>query len=175
MSQPDTARNKDLQNASQCIRVLFICMGNICRSPSAEAVFKHYVAQAGLQDVIYSDSAGTHDYHIGEPPDARARAAAQRRGYDLESLRARHMSARDFATFDLVLAMDEHNLNALQRDCPPEHRHKLRLFLEFGSKLDVREVPDPYYGGPQGFESVLDLVEDAAQGLLRHIRTQLLD
>lgn len=155
-------------------RVLFICMGNICRSPTAEAVFKHYVAQAGLQNVILSDSAGTHDYHIGEPPDPRAREAAQRRSYDLESLRARRVTANDFAVFDLVLAMDEHNLNVLRRHCPPEYAHKLRLFLEFG-KSGVHEVPDPYYGGPQGFEDVLDLVEDAAQGLLHHIRSHLLD
>jgi protein-tyrosine phosphatase len=149
-------------------------MGNICRSPSAEAVFKHYVREAGLQDSVLSDSAGTHDYHIGEPPDARARGAAQRRGYDLESLRARHVSPKDFAAFDLVLAMDEHNLSMLKRDCPPEHAHKLHLFMEFAGNSEVREVPDPYYGGPQGFERVLNLIEDAAQGLLHHIRTRLL-
>lgn len=159
---------------SMAVKVLFVCMGNICRSPTAEAVFKHYVAQAGLQNVILSDSAGTHDYHIGEPPDPRAREAAQRRSYDLESLRARRVTVKDFAAFDLVLAMDEHNLSVLRRHSPPEYAHKLRLFLEFG-KSGVREVPDPYYGGPQGFESVLDLVEDAAQGLLRHIRSHLLD
>jgi protein-tyrosine phosphatase len=155
------------------VKVLFICMGNICRSPSAEGVFKHYVREAGLEDKVFSDSAGTHDYHIGEPPDARAREAAQRRGYDLESLRARRVSEKDFAAFDLVLAMDEHNLSILKRQCPPEHAHKLRLFMEFAGKSDVREVPDPYYGGPAGFERVLNLVEDAAQGLLRHIRTRL--
>ena len=149
-------------------------MGNICRSPTAEAVFKHYVAQADLKNVILSDSAGTHDYHIGDPPDPRAREAARRRNYDLESLRARRVTVEDFTSFDLVLAMDEHNLNLLRRRCPPEHAHKLRLFMEFG-KSGVREVPDPYYGGPQGFESVLDLVENAAQGLLRHIRNHLLD
>ena len=157
------------------VKVLFVCMGNICRSPTAEAVFKYYVARAGLQDVILSDSAGTHDYHIGEPPDRRAREAAQRRSYDLESLRARRVTVKDFATFDLVLAMDERNLSVLKRHCPSEHAHKLRLFMEFGQDGGVREVPDPYYGGPQGFESVLDLIEDAAQGLLRHIRTHLLD
>jgi protein-tyrosine phosphatase len=156
------------------VKVLFVCMGNICRSPSAEAVFKQYVREAGLQDKVLSDSAGTHDYHIGEPPDPRARDAAQRRGYDLESLRARHVSQKDFAAFDLVLAMDEHNLGILKRQCPPEHAHKLRLFMEFAGNSEVREVPDPYYGGPAGFERVLNLIEDAAQGLLHHIRTRLL-
>lgn len=157
------------------VKILFVCMGNICRSPTAETVFKHYVAQAGLQDRILSDSAGTHDYHIGQPPDQRAQVAARRRGYELGRLRARRVIPEDFAAFDLVLAMDGHNLNALKRHCAREHAHKLRLFMEFGKNGDVREVPDPYYGGPQGFENVLDLIEDAAQGLLRHVRTQMLD
>lgn len=160
---------------SASVKVLFVCMGNICRSPTAEGVFKRHVREAGLERVILSDSAGTHDYHVGEPPDSRAQQAAQRRGYDLADLRARRVTARDFETFDLVLAMDTHNLKLLRRQSPSEHAHKLRLFLEFASERDVREVPDPYYGGSQGFESVLDLVEDAAQGLLRHIRTRLLD
>lgn len=156
------------------VRVLFVCMGNICRSPTAEGVFKHYVEKAGLQDRIFSDSAGTHDYHIGQPPDPRAQVAARGRGYELGHLRARRVGADDFVAFDLVLAMDEHNLSALKRHCARGYAHKLRLFLEFGNG-SVREVPDPYYGGPQGFETVLDLIEDAAQGLLRHIRTQMLD
>ena len=160
---------------SKTVRVLFVCMGNICRSPTAEGVFKRHVRDAGLEGVILSDSAGTHKYHVGEPPDRRAREAAQRRGYDLTDLRARRVTTRDFETFDLVLAMDEHNLKLLRRQAPPEHAQKLRLFMEFASEQRLREVPDPYYGGQQGFESVLDLVEDAAQGLLHHIRTQLLD
>lgn len=159
--------------AARPVKVLFICMGNICRSPTAEGVFKRHVIEAGLADVILSDSAGTHDYHIGEPPDRRAQMAARRRGYDIASLRARRVSAEDFARFDLLLAMDEHNLETLKQHCPPEHRHKLQLFLEFAGRGAVREVPDPYYGGPQGFEQVLDLIEDAAQGLLRHIRSNL--
>lgn len=150
-------------------------MGNICRSPTADAVFKHYVAEARLQDRILSDSAGTHDYHIGEPPDERAQHAARSRGYDMSRLRGRQVGREDFAEFDLVLAMDAHNLHLLGRRCPREHAHKLRLFMEFGNNGDLREVPDPYYGGPQGFERVLDLVEDAARGLLRHIRAQLPD
>ena len=156
------------------VNVLFVCMGNICRSPTAESVFKHYVARAGLHQRILSDSAGTHDYHIGEAPDRRACDAGRRRGYELGQLRARRVSKDDFAAFDLVLAMDEHNLNVLKRRCPPEHAYKLRLFLEFGRNVELREVPDPYYGGPDGFETVLDLTEDAAQGLLHHIRTKLL-
>jgi protein-tyrosine phosphatase len=156
------------------VRVLFVCMGNICRSPTAEGVFKRHVTEAGLDHIVLSDSAGTHDYHIGEPPDRRAREAAGRRGYDIVALRARRVNDKDYADFDLILAMDEHNLQLLKRHCPPEHVHKLRLFMEFGQHDDVREVPDPYYGGPQGFEHVLDLIEDAAQGLLRHIRTQLI-
>ena len=145
-------------------------MGNICRSPTAEGVFKHQVAQAGLGDLIASDSAGTHSYHIGEPPDPRAQKAATRRGYDLSRLRGRQVSKADFAEFDYVLAMDETNLRALERVCPAQHMHKLKLVLEYSPGTETREVPDPYYGGPRGFEQVLDLVEQAAQGLLRHLR-----
>ena len=150
------------------VSVLFVCTGNICRSPTAEGVFKHCVEQAGAASRIVSDSAGTHDYHVGEAPDPRTQAAARRRGYELGQLRARRVRRDDFERFDYVLAMDEANLRALERICPAEHAHKLRLFLEFGGEAAF-EVPDPYYGGPQGFEHVLDLVEQAAQGLLRHI------
>jgi protein-tyrosine phosphatase len=150
------------------ISVLFVCTGNICRSPTAEAVFKHCVVEAGLAARIVSDSAGTHDYHIGEAPDPRTQAAARRRGYELGELRARHVRRDDFERFDYVLAMDEANLRALERLCPRQHAHKLKLFLDFGGS-SLREVPDPYYGGPEGFERVLDLVEAAAQGLLRHL------
>ncbi len=150
-------------------RVLFVCMGNICRSPTAEGVFKHLVAKNGLTAAIESDSAGTHDYHIGDPPDARSQAAAGRRGYDLSALRARQVGSDDFAEFDYVLAMDETNLTALRRLCPASHRERVKLFLEFAPEAGRRDVPDPYYGGAQGFEDVLDLVELAAQGLLDHI------
>ena len=154
------------------VKVLFVCLGNICRSPTAEGVFKRHVREAGLEDRISSDSAGTGDYHIGDPPDARACAAAARRGYDLSGLRGRQVGKKDFSEFDYVLAMDDENMRALKHWCPREYAHKLKLFTEFCSS-GARSVPDPYGGGPQGFELVLDLVEDAAQGLLRHIRTEL--
>jgi low molecular weight protein-tyrosine phosphatase len=153
------------------VHVLFVCTGNICRSPTAEAVFVRCVEKAGLAGTIVSDSAGTHDYHVGEPPDPRAQAAGKRRGYDLAQLRARRVRRDDFERFDYVLAMDEGNLRQLERLCPREHAHKLKLFLDFGG-ASPREVPDPYYGGPEAFERVLDLVEGAAQGLLRHLRDQ---
>lgn len=155
------------------VRVLFVCMGNICRSPTAEGVFKHYVAEAGLAEQVTSDSAGTHDYHIGEPPDPRAQHAASRRGYDLSPLRGRPVGPRDFADFDYVLAMDEVNLRFLERLCPSQHRYKLMLFMEFSASAGMHEVPDPYGGGPGGFELVLDMVEQAAQGLLRHLRARI--
>ena len=145
-------------------------MGNICRSPTAEAVFKHVVNEAGLSARIRSDSAGTHAYHIGDPPDARAQRHAAKRGYDLSALRARRVEAADFERFDYVLAMDENNLSLLTRDCPNEYAGKLALLMSYGMQAEPIAVPDPYYGGPQDFEHVLDMAEDAAQGLLRHIR-----
>ncbi len=151
------------------VRVLFVCMGNICRSPTAEAVFRHYVENAGLSGHIQIDSAGTHDYHIGEPPDARTRRAAQQRGYDMSALRGRQVEAADFERFDYVLAMDRANLAILQR-LAQQAGGKPHLFLEYARHHAEREVPDPYYGGPEGFERVLDMVEDAAEGLLQHIR-----
>jgi len=154
------------------VKVLFVCMGNICRSPTAEAVFRHYVEQEGLAHSIHIDSAGTHDYHIGDAPDGRTQRAALQRGYDMSGLRGRQVEVGDFARFDYVLAMDEANLSILQRLRPRDAESHLGLFLEFAEKHDEREVPDPYYGGAQGFEHVLDLVEDAATGLLRHIRQQ---
>jgi protein-tyrosine phosphatase len=150
-------------------RVLFVCMGNICRSPTAEGVFRHVVAQQGLAEQIITDSAGTHDYHIGAAPDPRAQAAAARRGYDLSGLRARQVTVEDFAAFDHVLAMDEYNRELLRALCPPQYRARVRLLLEFADGTPLREVPDPYYGDAQDFEAVLDLVENAAHGLLRHI------
>ena len=145
--------------------VLFVCMGNICRSPTAEGVFRYHVEAAGLGEHIEIDSAGTHAYHVGEPADRRARAAAERRGMSLEGIRARRVSGEDFERFDYIIAMDEDNLARLEDEAPEEHRHKLRLFLEF-AELEEREVPDPYYGGAAGFERVLDLVEEASRGLL---------
>lgn len=152
------------------ISVLFVCMGNICRSPTAEAVFRHYVESAGLSERIVIDSAGTHDYHIGDRPDSRTQKAAQQRGYDMRSLRGRQVTANDFNKFDYVLAMDNANLANLQRMQPPLSDSKPRLFLQYARHHAEREVPDPYYGGADGFERVLDMVEDAAQGLLQEIR-----
>ena len=152
------------------IKVLFVCMGNICRSPTAEAVFRHFVENAGLAEQILTDSAGTHDYHVGDPPDLRTQLAAQQRGYDLGSLRGRQVEPGDFRRFDYVLAMDRTNLGILQRIAPPDSDMPAKLFLEYARHHAEREVPDPYYGGSDGFERVLDMVEDAAQGLLQEIR-----
>jgi len=152
------------------MRVLFVCLGNICRSPTAEAVFRAVVAREAPQLDIEVDSAGTAGYHIGDPPDPRSQEAASRRGYDMSLLRARRVAAEDFERFDFILAMDRENLSALQREAPAALRHRVRLFLEFAPDADISEVPDPYYGGVNGFEHVLDLVEAASQGLLRHLR-----
>ncbi len=152
------------------VRVLFCCMGNICRSPTAEAVFRRYVEQAGLAEHILIDSAGTHDYHIGDAPDARTQRAAMRRGYDMSNLRGRQVEAEDFNRFDYVLAMDEANLSILKHLRPRDVQSHLGLFLEYAEHHREREVPDPYYGGTDGFECVLDMVEDAANGLLQHVR-----
>ncbi|MDD5180748.1 MAG: low molecular weight phosphotyrosine protein phosphatase [Gallionellaceae bacterium] len=156
------------------ISVLFCCMGNICRSPTAEAVFRACVEEAGLAQHILIDSAGTHDYHVGNPPDMRAQHAALQRGYDMSALRGRQVELPDFTRFDYVLAMDCDNLAILQRLRPSDAAGRLGLFLEFASRHSQREVPDPYYGGADGFERVLDMVEDAAEGLLQHIRKRYL-
>ena len=151
-------------------RVLFVCMGNICRSPTAEGVFRKLLAEQAPDLDVEIDSAGTHGFHDGAPPDPRACRAAERRGVDLKPLRARRVTERDFERFELLLAMDEQNLEFLLEVCPPEYRSRVRLLLEFAPHLERREVPDPYYGGSTGFEHVLDLVEEAAAGLLEHLR-----
>lgn len=153
--------------------VLFVCMGNICRSPTAHGVFLHKVSVLGLTNAVRVDSAGTHNYHPNSPPDKRSQAHAALRGYDLSNLRARQIDAEDFEVFDLILVMDWDNLALVQLDCPAEHQHKVRRFTEFCLQFDSPVVPDPYYGGKEGFEQVLDLVEDASEGLLRHVRVQL--
>lgn len=152
------------------VKVLFVCMGNICRSPTAEGVFRHFVKKSGLSDDIHIDSAGTHAYHIGDPPDSRAQEAALKRNIDLSSQRARQVTQKDFHEFDYVIVMDHSNHSDLKALCPDEQKDKLNLFLEFSEKFNEDEVPDPYFGGGQGFEHVLDLVEDASQGLLNDIQ-----
>jgi len=147
------------------ISVLFVCMGNICRSPTAEGVFRHHVSRAGLFERFVIDSAGTHAYHVGNPPDRRAAVAAERRGVSLIDLRARRVSDEDFERFDYIIAMDEDNVAHLKEQAPPEYHSKVSLFLEYSAGKE-REVPDPYYGGTSGFERVLDLVEEASRGLL---------
>ncbi|MCL6414785.1 low molecular weight phosphotyrosine protein phosphatase [Aestuariirhabdus sp. Z084] len=153
-------------------KILFVCLGNICRSPTAHGVFLSMVERAGLTDRIEVESAGTAAYHVGSPPDQRSTAAAANRGYDLSAIRAQQVSDTDFEYYDYLLAMDEENLTGLEQRCPSQYRHKLKLFLDYGGTAD-HEVPDPYYGGSRGFETVLDLVEDAAEGLLKQVRQEL--
>lgn len=154
------------------VKVLFVCMGNICRSPTAQGVFEALVRREGLDERILIDSAGTHAYHVGEPPDQRAQQAALRRGVDLSVQRARKIRTEDFLDFHYVLAMDRDNYDALREICHPDYEERLRLFLEFAPHLGERDVPDPYYGGAQGFERVLDLIEAAAAGLLADLRAR---
>lgn len=148
------------------MKVLFICMGNICRSPTAEGVFRRLVSERAPGLAIEIDSAGTHDYHVGDPPDRRAIAAAARRGIDIAGLRARMVDESDFEQFDLLIAMDRLNREILLDRSPEQYRHRVQLFLEFAPAIDEEDVPDPYYGGPVGFERVLDLAEEASMGLL---------
>lgn len=158
----------------QRLSVLFVCMGNICRSPTAEGVFRKVVQDAGLSEEIHIESAGTHAYHAGASPDHRAQSAAERRGVKLAEIRARRVSDDDFEAFDYILVMDRENLAELRQRVPEQHRNKVRLFLEFAGYAQVDEVPDPYYGGASGFELVLDLVEEAATRLLGRIQTTAL-
>lgn len=154
------------------MKVLFVCLGNICRSPTAEGVFRHYVEQAGLSDKITIDSAGTSDWHLGKTPDPRTVAAAAQRGYDVSTLRGRQVTAEDFAEFDLILAMDKSNLSNLQAIQPAASKAEPALYLpRFGISPD--EVPDPYYGGEDGFELVLDMLEHASQVLLDEIKAKM--
>lgn len=158
------------KGAMYMTKVLFVCMGNICRSPTAQGVFRKMVAEAGLESTVQVGSAGTHAYHVGEPPDARAQQAAKRRGVEIADLRARQVTQDDFRDFDLILAMDWENLALLQQQCPKAHKHKLHLLMRFAGEHDAATVPDPYYGGPEGFNTVLDYVEDACQGLIEVVR-----
>jgi protein-tyrosine phosphatase len=151
-----------VRRRTEAFQVLFVCTGNICRSPTAEGVMREMAVRENLP--IHVESRGTHDYHVGEPPDERAQHHARRRGYDLSAQRARHVSREDFERFDLILAMDRGHLHFLERVCPSGSRNKLRLFVP------DTDVPDPYYGGAEGFERVLDMVEEACRGLLAEIK-----
>ena len=152
------------------VGVLFVCTGNICRSPTAEAIFRKLAADAGMEEAVTADSAGTHGYHVGEPPDPRAQKAAAKRGYDLSALRARRFEPADFQRFDLILAMDEDHYSILSSMARPSAGDKLKLMMSYARRFKERDVPDPYYGGPQGFERVIDMLEDAAKGLLESLR-----
>lgn len=163
---------KDI-NRNERIKVLFVCMGNICRSPTAHGVFRHLVQEAGLDHLIEIDSAGTHAYHIGNPPDVRSAATARKRGIDLSDLRARKVDLGDLYQYDYVLAMDKENQRILLDMAPSDVSHKIRLFLAFAPQWGKQEVPDPYYGGEDGFEHVFDLVQAASEGLLADIRVSL--
>lgn len=155
------------------LRVLMVCMGNICRSPTAEAVLRHRLEAAGLADRIQVDSAGTHAWHGGDPPDPRSIRHARRRGYDLTGLRARPVAASDYTAFDLILAMDGENFAWLEQRCPAPHRPKLAMLSHHHVTLASSEVPDPYGGDEADFDHVLDLVEDACDGLVAHLRARL--
>ena len=148
------------------MKILFVCMGNICRSPTAEGIFQHIIEKRGVADLFELDSAGTHSYHVGSPPDQRAQKTALARGIDLSHLRARSVDRSDFELFDHILAMDSDNLAGLLAMSPKQYAHKVELFLDYAPEQPQREVPDPYYGGAQGFEHVLDLITLAGEGLL---------
>lgn len=151
-------------------KILFVCMGNICRSPTAQGVFQSLVKAGNLQDFVMSDSAGTHDFHVGEAPDQRAVNAASKRGYDLTETRARKIQLSDFSEYDYILAMDWENLALLQRMCPRGLQHKLQLLMRFATEYEAATINDPYHGGPQGFEQALDYIEDACNGLMEVVR-----
>lgn len=152
------------------ISVLMVCMGNICRSPTAHGIFEEMVKRTGASDQVSVDSAGTHAYHVGKPPDPRAQETALKHGLDLSSQRARCALSEDFTKFDFILAMDKENYSNLAAICPAEMREKLHLFMDFASDYETNEVPDPYYGGKGGFDRVFDMVESASRGLLDNIR-----
>ncbi|CAA7616598.1 low molecular weight protein-tyrosine-phosphatase [Magnetospirillum sp. SS-4] len=156
------------------VKVLFVCTGNICRSPTAHGVFRALVEREGLSGRVAVDSAGTHAYHVGEPPDRRSAEAARRRGVEIKDLRARQVALSDFRDFDLLLAMDRGHFQTLQANCPDGLGPRLAMFLSFAPHLNLLDVPDPYYGGPDGFEKVLDMIEAGSAGLLAHIRGTML-
>lgn len=151
------------------VRLLFVCMCNICRSPTAEAVFRQMTKQAGVEHLLECDSAGTHDYHVNEPPDDLAQQAASRRGYDMSNLRARQVCAQDFEQFNYVLAMDRPTLVLLKRQCLPSHAHKVALYCDFDEHYVGQEVPDPYYGHAQGFDRVMVMIEQITESLISRL------
>ncbi|MGA7180870.1 MAG: low molecular weight protein-tyrosine-phosphatase [Thiobacillaceae bacterium] len=155
------------------VKVLFVCMGNICRSPMAEGVFHKLIKEAGLEDQISIDSAGTHSYHVGDSPDQRAQAALRDKGIDISGLRGRQVADDDFEEFDYIVAMDSSNLNNLKRRAATRHHDKIQLMLSFSRKYPNLDVPDPYYGGADGFKDVLKMVEDGGKGLLKEIQQSL--
>ena len=155
------------------VKVLFVCMGNICRSPMAEGVFHKLVSEAGLEDKVSIDSAGTHSYHVGDAPDQRAQAVLREQGIDISGLRGRQVADPDFKQFDYIVAMDTANLNNLKRRAPLDYQDKIRLMLSYSRKFPNLDVPDPYFGGGEGFDQVLKMVEDAGQGLLKEIQGEL--
>ena len=153
-------------NSTQKTAILFVCMGNICRSPTAEGVFRAKAQLAGVLELCHIDSAGTHAYHVGQQPDLRSQEFAIKRGFDLSTQKARQVEAEDFAQLDLILAMDKDNLANLYAKCPTQYRHKVKLMMSYATHSPADEVPDPYYGGGRGFDTVLDYIEDACAGLL---------
>jgi protein-tyrosine phosphatase len=155
------------------LKILFVCMGNICRSPTAEGVFRQKLVDHHLTDEVVIDSAGTHNYHPNSPPDGRSLAHAMRRGYNLTNLRARAVTDHDFEDFDLLLTMDWDNRALLEERCPEHLQHKIKGFAEFLTVSHASVIPDPYYGGDQGFEQVLDLIEEASDGLLKLVIKQM--
>lgn len=157
------------------VKVLFVCSGNICRSPTAEGVFRALLRREGIDHLVSTDSAGTHDYHLGDPPDPRSQQAARVRGVDIDDLRARKVRREDFEAFDYVLAMDRGHFRQLEALCPPALKHRLRMFMSFAPDFGAAEVPDPYYGDDNGFERVLDMCEAAAAGLLTEIRANIME
>lgn len=166
--------NEKNQDSMKKVKVLFVCMGNICRSPTAHGVFEQMVNNAKLSHLIEIDSAGTHAYHVGESPDKRAQETARSRGIDLAYIQARKVDENDFEYYDYILAMDSDNYAILEQSCPQQYKDKLNLFLDFAPEHPLNEVPDPYYGGIKGFENVFDMVDAASKGLLENIKSHLL-
>jgi protein-tyrosine phosphatase len=158
-------------SSRQPIKVLFVCMGNICRSPTAHGIFQQLVDQQGLGDSIQVDSAGTHSYHTGNPPDARSQTTARERGVDLSGQRARRFVSDDFLEFDYLIGMDEDNVAYMQSKRPDDASSQAQLMLRYSNQYNRPDVPDPYFGN-DGFDLVFDMIDDASRGLLRHIRNQ---